>query len=201
MLRVRTVSSQFRYNEDTWNSNPIEIPVEPLSIKSGSTRLCNVFISSSLLYVKLHISYKNFVSCRQWNSHFRWEGKEGRREEVRGRKEGGRRGGRQRDYSTSREFVKTTKAPKAPTTCSQCELRRIQVHRCEWTSIEAYNECLIIIQKLNFSTLAFPYETTLSCRVPRTLNVCLRWEWKGYRQRSALHVTYAVLRSYNIIII
>lgn len=29
----------------------------------------------------------------------------GRREEDRGRNEGGRRGGRQRDYSTSREFV------------------------------------------------------------------------------------------------
>lgn len=141
------------------------------------------------------------LSLRGEGGKKRKRDKKGRREEDRGRKEGGRRGGRQRDYSTSREFVKTTKAPKAPTTCFQCELRRIQVHRCEWTSIEAYNECLIIIQKLNFSTLAFPYETTLSCRVPRMLNVCLRWEWKGYRQRSALHVTYAVLRSYNIIIV
>lgn len=127
------------------------------------------------------------LSLRGEGGKERKRDKKGRREEDRGRKEGGRRGGRQRDYSTSREFVKTTKAPKAPTTCSQCELRRIQVHRCEWTSIEAYNECLIIIQKLNFSTLAFPYETTLSCRVPRMLNVCECYDENGRVTGRDLH--------------
>lgn len=53
-----------------------------------------------------------------------------RRARERKRERGGRereRGGeRYKYYSTSREFTKAAKAPKAPTTCSQRELRRIQ---------------------------------------------------------------------------